>query len=64
MNRRKIIVIFSILFGCAFCILFAHVMNAGWDAERDRNLLFSFAALTVSLVVGGVSLSYLSGSKS
>ncbi|MCC5935798.1 MAG: hypothetical protein JJU34_00825 [Lunatimonas sp.] len=56
MNRRKIFVIFFVLFGCAVGILVAHVANSGWDADRDKVLLFAFGSLTVGLASASIAL--------
>ena len=48
--------IFTVLFGCTIGLISVHIMNEGLDLERDKTLIFSFAALLLSLGIGGFSL--------
>ncbi|WP_209329386.1 hypothetical protein [Lunatimonas salinarum] len=56
MKKRRIFLIYSVLFGCAFGILVAHVITSGWDAEWDNVLLFAFGSLTVGLASASIAL--------
>lgn len=63
MKKRRIFILYSVLFGCAFGILVAHVINAGWDAKRDTLLLFAFGSLTVGLASAGIALFFQEAGK-
>lgn len=56
MSTRQIIMVFSVLFGCAIGLMSVHMMNAGLSLERDKILIFSFVTLSLGLIVGGVSI--------
>ena len=56
MNNRRIIMIFTVLLGCAIGLISVHIMNSGLEWVRDKTLVFSYVALFLSLSVGCFSL--------